>query len=173
MVTGRGAQSLETNNPLLKRLGPGTELTAWTKRSTTPFAPGPQATSTRQTPGGSRGPRLGSQAAVARPGTPRARQTPPQRKAGALGPPASRSRRVPFPVPSQDTAEADAGTVGPSTTPPSGGSAPGSAGPVRRERRALTVHGLPHRVQVGRGRRARAATARHGEERPPPRWEKA
>lgn len=54
MVTGSGAQSLETNNPLLKRLGPGTELTAWTKRSTTPFAPGPQATSTRQTRAGAR-----------------------------------------------------------------------------------------------------------------------
>lgn len=73
----------------------------------------------------------------------------------------------PFPVPSQDTAER-------STRGPRGparrlhpGSAPGTTDRVKQARLALTVHGLPHGVQVGRGRRARAATARHGEEEPP------
>lgn len=101
--------------------------------------------------------------------TPCARPTTPQRKTGALGPPASRSRPVPSPSPRRTPLRSTRGPRGPRGPARRlhPGSAPGTTDRVKQARRALTVHGLSHGVQVGRGRRARAATARHGEEKPP------
>lgn len=119
MVTGGRAQTLETNSFLLKRRGGD-------RRSTTPFARdfshrllrchklAPDTGQVAWTQAG----RAGS-GRKAR--TPRARPTRAEdRRSGAAS---FEVAAGPFPVPSQDTAEVDAGTAGtagPCTTPPPG-----------------------------------------------------
>lgn len=138
MGTGRCPHTLETNCSLLKR-----QRLSSDRRSTTPFARDFSRRLLRchkHAPGARRV--AWTQAGRASSGrearTPRMRQTTPQRKTGALGPPPSRSPWVPSPSPRRTPLRSMRGPRGPPRRPHPGLSAgkrrPGKRSATRTHR---------------------------------------